>query len=435
MKKIYIVSFLLIILQSLMLTSCDESVLKPNGEDETFQGKILKSALTIDVMDATDVKVRSANWQNNLTVTFRNLDSNKEFQYKYSEMPDVVTLPEGKYVADVECGDELDAEWEASSYNGVSEPFLVKANQITDNIGTIVCKLQNVKVTVEFGPLLESLISNVAVVDISMGSNENSPSLRFTSADVKAQRAGYFKYIEGVSMVALFSGEVEGIELRQQKFLTNIQPGCHYKILFRLHKTDDDAHGIVAGRLVVDASVTVVDLERNVTLVDDELLDDDERPREDGGDTVTWDGPTVTAESPLKLPAQNLWKPNNGKVTLRCEQVVPISNPNVNVALNFASKVGFTEFYADIESPTLTPEELQGVGLTPHLDLINPGSNAEALEGLGLPINVGGKKEVGFRLTNFMTLLAALGEGSHSFIVHAKDANGELVVTLVINVK
>lgn len=46
----------------------------------------------------------------------------------------------------------------------------------------------------------------------------------------------------------------------------------------------------------------------------------------------------------------------------------------------------FTGFTVDIVSESvLPPSELTGVGLTDHLDLINPGQYKAQLEGFGFP--------------------------------------------------
>ena len=112
--------------------------------------------------------------------------------------------------------------------------------------------------------------------------------------------------------------------------------------------------------------------------------------------------------------------------------------PGEEVVLMITSKSGITKFDVDIESPSLTPEELQGVGLASHLDLVDPGELLEPLQGLGLleGDSVKGLKEVKFDISGFMPLLAALGDGVHSFkLTVANEENGEKVGTLIIEIK
>ncbi len=97
-----------------------------------------------------------------------------------------------------------------------------------------------------------------------------------------------------------------------------------------------------------------------------------------------------------------------------------------------SSADGFTEFICDIDSPKLDEEELSGMGLSTHMDLVNPGNLVDGLGGLGLPYNVGGKTDVKFDISQFVGLLGMLGEGEHHFIITVTDANGTTSKTLKI---
>ena len=97
-------------------------------------------------------------------------------------------------------------------------------------------------------------------------------------------------------------------------------------------------------------------------------------------------------------------------------------------------KDGLTQLTVDIESPTLTPEELSGMGLSAHLDLVNPGALKEAIEGLGFPTegNVLHQPKVTFDISQFMPLLGLLGAGTHNFIITATDAQGTTTESLIL---
>jgi len=92
-------------------------------------------------------------------------------------------------------------------------------------------------------------------------------------------------------------------------------------------------------------------------------------------------------------------------------------------------------FYVDIVSATLTPDELEAVGLSSHLDLAYPGDLRPQLEGLGFPVaeNVLGQNKISFDITQFAGLLAALGSGTHQFVMTATDeAGNETIETLTL---
>lgn len=99
---------------------------------------------------------------------------------------------------------------------------------------------------------------------------------------------------------------------------------------------------------------------------------------------------------------------------------------------------GFKKFEIDIYSEQLTPEELAGVGLGSHIDLINPDKMKDALTGLGfLPSGIDsweGQKKAEFTITGFMSILGGFS-GYHEFQLTVGDANGTTVKSVKLNVK
>ncbi len=93
---------------------------------------------------------------------------------------------------------------------------------------------------------------------------------------------------------------------------------------------------------------------------------------------------------------------------------------------------GISAFTVDIKSDTLTPDVLEDVNLSDHLDLINPGDMAEDLQNLGFPVGneVKGAKSLTFDISGFGGLLGMLGAGEHEFKLTITDANGTTVKTL-----
>lgn len=438
-----------------LVVSCDkESPFEP--KQETGHGQIMKSALGIDLRDEEMTQTRAASDidLDDFKITFTKVGaSTPSGIYRYGEMPEIVTLEKGSYTVRAEYGDDVEADWNSPYYAGESDTFTINPDEITDDIGDIVCRLQNVKVTIDFAPILTEQMSDDSAVEVRVsgsGTADDSKYLRFSKNDQIAGNAGYFRHVEGVSLVATFRGMVEGLQTVQTKSYAQVQKGYHYKITFKLNTQSGESRGDVTGALAVDATVTVTDVERNVDVEDDVILDDNERPREedpekpDPGtpDTPTvWDGPSVTVDKPLQVPAMETLKPENGVITIDCAHTIPLDKIDdeeiTHVLLNFKSLAGFDEFYADIDSPNLTPDELAGVGLSDHLDLVQPESEslAGALQGLGLPVYIGGEHIVAFDISRFMGLLAVFGENEHTFRIHAKDKDGELVVNLVLTFK
>ena len=273
-------------------------------------------------------------------------------------------------------------------------------------------------------------------MEVKVGANSG---LNFTLTESEAGKAGYFMHTAESTLVATFNGKIDGVNAVETKSMKNVAKGNHYKITFKLHEHSGDPTGDSDAEVKIDANVTVTDIERNIDIADEPLLDDSERPTEEpetpgpGPDEPSaWDGPSAEAESPLKLPAKDEWEAKDGVVTLECPYTV--SDPSsAHVVLNFNSNSGFEEFYAEINSPNLTPDELATVGLASHLDLVNDEAGLwDVLNNLGLPTNVGGLKSAKFDISSFMPMLAIFGAGTHEFEIHVKDASGELVVKLVL---
>ena len=417
-------------------SSCSKE--EPFGPDELEgTGKVLKSALALELNNAEGVPVLYARTRaavptaDDFTVDFiREGESTPYISYLYSVMPEVVTLPAGAYTAFASYGENAPQAWEAPYFKGETQ-FIVVADKITDDVEPIVARLANVRVSIKFDSKLVAAMNPDAKVTVKVG---ESGTLEYTASDM--ERSGYFAYVENSStLTATFSGDVEGYPVVESKGYDNVQPGSHYSVTFRLHDAGEEDPGNVNVGLTVDASVEIVDM--NVTLdpEEDEILKDDLRPVEgepenpDPGTNVPDPGktlPTATALEPAgefagfdKLDLNNV---NEATDHLYCAWKVESE-----------AEGGFKVFTVDIISNTLTPEELVGVGLTDHLDLINPGQYEETLDQMGFPVSIGGKTSAEFNITGFLSLLGALGEGTHEFKLTVTDANGTQIISVKLH--
>lgn len=425
------------------LASCSSEVpFSPDPEADGV-GRILTSSLAVTVKTDESLS-RSDNSLPDVgkfTVDFVNaVNENADPEsYEYAKMPEVVSLPVGKYRVEAHYGpnygNNKTAAFDAPYYKGESPEFEVQRDRIVDNLDPIVCKLANVKVSITFDNELKSQMSSDSKVTVTVCDGDE---LEFDEST--EETPGYFAFKEGSStLVATFNGTVDGDETFETKTYNNIKAGSYYQITFRLHKVDPNEPGNInpgeeGNEIKVDASViTEGNAGTGGENVDpdggEEFLDDDRYPKEDpvgpGPDDPTPDdpqldnGPVITAKAPITLEG-----PNTYVEGMTCELVVE-------------SKTGITDFIVDILSETLTAEELQGVGLDSHLDLINPGSLEGALSGLGFPIKdqVKDQKKVDFSITNFLPMLAALGPGEHTFRLSVTDGSGTIERDLIIVVQ
>ncbi len=417
MKKIFnIIPLILLVVMGVSVTSCDKEEPFNNQEDGatgtvSFRKMLVEIRNEENVMRSTQVDVNAFI----VTVTDSRTGEVK-WEGTYGSMPEVMTLAVGNYKVKVNSADNPDAGWDSPYFEG-SQDFSITEGTIS-TVDPVVCKLANVKVTVIFDKeLLAKMGSDckVSVVACDKGHLEFTPS---------ETRSGYFKYIatpgSESTLVATFSGTVDENYEENFRTYTAVAPGNHYKITYTLKGVNPnipDQTGIVTPGVYVDATVERVDMTVNVD-VEDDILKDDMRPGEEDPDNPPTPGnptPDITASSGISFESPNT-------VTPGMEAVVKVHSH---------AEGGLTGFTVDIESNTLTPQELEGVGLASHLDLVNPGQFAESLAGLGFPVNVGGQTDPDpMVLTDFLPMLQALGAGTHKFVLKVTDANGTTDKTL-----
>ncbi len=332
--------------------------------------------------------------------------------YTYSEMPEVITLPVGTYTVRARSGEVQPVAWEAPYFEGERQ-FTVKSKEITE-VETIECKLANVRVSILYAEDLLQQMGDDCKVTVVMGDNA---SIEFSKNET---RSAYFAYVPGSNtLVATFTGTV-GNETREDfKAYTDVAPANHYKITYHFKKPDlpDDEGSITFNGVTIDATVTSEDLRVNVDPGEEEIIDPSDRPNQ--GNDEPGPGP-----DPGDKTAPQVIIPEGSAIVF--DQVMDIVDGS-NYSLRMTSEAGFQHFNVEIDSPYLTEEFLNGVGMKTKFDLCNPGSLEDALKGFGLATGseVTGKKSVDFNLSSLIPLLALDPEEDvHTFIITLVDANG-----------
>lgn len=335
--------------------------------------------------------------------------------YVYAEMPEVITLPTGTYTVRVRSSVVAPMAWETPYFEGSAE-FEVRSKEITE-VETVVCKLANVRVSVIFDETLKAAMSDDSKVTVVMGDNAVAV---FSKEET---RSAYFAYLPGsTTLVATFTGSVGSNPREEFKAYADVKPGNHYKITYSTHNPElpDNQGEIVFSGLTVDAFVVEEDLTINID-PDDDIIEDNDRPQQGDDNPNPPQPPTPGTGPEVTIPADS---------DIVFDTVMPIVDGRTYKLL-ITSETGFTDFKVDIISPYLTDDFLAGVGLTTHLDLINPGPYAEALTGLGLPVNVGGTKSQTFDISMLVPLLDADPVSEvHEFRLSVSDASGTIVKSI-----
>lgn len=422
MKKIFYIALTIVL--GLAGTSCDREKLTYDSEPGEISGKTGTLDLSsFDAIPNNDIKetekkpVSRAVDTGGFTVQIFRADNGSETlekNWKYSETPEIVTLNIGNYNLKVFSHEVQPAEWEKPYYYA-DKTFSIEENRVTQ-IDTLVCTLQNIKVSVSYSEDLKTLMGEDCKVSVTVGEG----ALDFMKEE---SRAGYFRSDkESNLLIATFSGTIDGYEEVNRIQVDNVKAGEWRKIHYDIKRPEPGSEtGGVTPSVTLDASCQIIDHLGNVTIdeeviVDPNPIDPGTKP-DPGPDPEPTDAPKITSAT-VKLGTPVT-------VTEGLQVIVDITSSDKN---------GLTGLVVDIDSPTLTPDELAGMGLASHLDLVNPGDLKTAIEGLGFPTgsNVLNQSKVTFDISNFMPLLGLLGAGTHNFIIKATDAQGTTTETLIL---
>ena len=265
------------------MTSCD-SPTYPGGEgtDEKNEGEgsVSFANMSISVKNSEIIINSRAGSEDvsKYTVSIKRVDGTSAASaegnqsFIYGNMPELIALPVGDYVVEAYNAEEQVAAFDAPYFQGESNQFTVKANDIV-TVDPIVCTLKNVKVSIDYTDELRAHMSDVTVT-VKVAESE---TLDFAGDET---RSGYFKYVEGnTTIAATFNGKVDGFEVSDYRVLTNaVAPGYHHTITFSLKDTPTppDEHGSIGDTgISLDATVARVDVNGDIDPGDEELIEPD----------------------------------------------------------------------------------------------------------------------------------------------------------------
>lgn len=398
--------------------SCDDTF---NPEPQAKDGKVELRSMSVDVSnDMITIETgRSAGIKTGsrasvdidvkpFLVKINKSTGTSVGSYTFGEMPEIVSLPAGDYTVEVESHEVKDAEWEHPYYKG-SKSFKVEADKVTP-IGAVSCKFASIKVTITFSELLSKYMTDDCKVTVVAN---DKGSLDFVKGE---KRSGYFKALEGSStLVAAFKGTVNGSQADARVVLTDVQPGTHRLIRFKMKGVPGQSGSINPGDgITIDQDIFEEDGNGTIK-IDEENLGDDDKPGQEDPDPDKPDDPDKDLFT-LTPTGMDL----TGKVVDAKE--------GKDYVLGITSKNPLTNLKVKIISDYLTKEFLSGVGLTDEFDLAEPGVYKEGLAGFGFPIENGvkGQKDVVFNLTPFIPMLNLADDAmDHTFRLTIIDETGK----------
>lgn len=435
LKDMKIAKFTVVALLAAFVMGCaDEQLSLGNGDngEATNKGTLSISQLVIDCrIDETDPDVGVAPKNvTRATVDVTNFDCsivNEKNEvvksFKFGERPtENIELPTGDYLFKIESGAVPGASWDTPIYGAV-KPFKIVRNETT-TLSEIVCSLLQIKVSVTYAPDLLERLGVSTLTTVSVGSN----SLEYSLTE---SRAGFFAAPQVSNTIVLqISGtyaadkDIEnGKIVEMTKEVRGVKAGQHSKIhIYLEHAAEGNINVGVTIRDWVTDEVVPCNVADVIT----------EEEWTDGGNGGGNDTPVTPAEDPSIV-----W---DGHDISQREPIVD----GLNVDLLISASKGVKEFFVKIESASLTPTELAGVGLCDVLNLCYPKQSydsnnpdvyvdvEEPLRGLGFAVGdeVLNKTFVKLSITQFMGVLKAVSGTdlkNHDFVLTLTDNEGTTI--------
>lgn len=409
MKKItYILLIALVAITS--FTACDrekmDNDLKEQGEGSV--NLVSLKGLSVDVSSTTITRASEEINTDNYLIRIYNADNELVQEWKLSELPEIFTLKVGTYTIQALSHEVQPAEFE-QPYYFAKETFTIEANKVKD-LEPLVCRLQNIQVSVTYDDKLLALMGDDVVTTVSVG----KVSLPFKKGEI---RSGYFQSNQDNTnvMTATMTGQIDGSPESVPYPIQNVKAGQHRIIKFFLKYVNDDGYlegGFTSLKLAIVAECTII--ERGVIVGQEEEVIPDPNPSGPEGMSPTIEGDGFNLDESLMIKG----------------------NEGITVVINIAAENGISNLRVKIDSEILTPDVLQEVGLASEFDLAYPGDLEKGLKGLGFPTgeNVIGATELKFDVSQFTGLLGNFDDGTHKFIITVIDKYGryeEKTLTLI----
>lgn len=321
--------------------------------------------------------------------------------YIYGQLPEAITLLTGSYTLKIQSQANIPAaEFEAPVY-GTEQSFEIVENQTT-NLGTITCKLINIKVSVAYNQTMAEAMGDDCNVRVTIGDG----SLDFSKDE---SQCGYFAVPEASNaMTVKFTGTVNGSYSSMTKAFTDVKAGQWRKITFILNINDE---GNASFDIQIEDWCDEEELGGNIDHEETVIGPDPEQPAEPD-DPENPDAPKVVYKGG-EVPTDPIVVSAGMELSFQIEAPKLIKEFTVGIAsdnANFTSAINAMEISL--------------------LDLINlPESMYEICDTLGLPYGekVTGKSNVDFDLTTALNMLL-IYPGTHTFTLTVTDTEGSKTV-------
>ena len=426
MKKYFLIC-LTLLAGMLAFTACHSEVMEGQS---TGKGELNLASMTAEVNTEVETvylgsRAESGADFSNYIVTVYDAQSQKVNQWKYSEMPEIVSLAVGTCTVEVTSAEAPTNGFDIPYYKG-STTCEIKENEIV-NVPAITCKLANMMFSVEYDEEFKSKMGEDVVTTITVGDN----SLEIPGSET---RKAYLVAPGGetTSVTVTLKGTIDG-EVIEYSERFDVKTGVHNVIKYDFVPVSDGTGdgSTLKVAINVDSSLTGSDEVIGVNPGEEPGIDD--FPEDGGEEPGDGDGeqnmPTIVGSSFNGRPF------DISKDVLNVSIKTDMDNP-IPLRVTLSAPNGIAHVYVTIDSETLTEDLLTEVNLAKNFDLAEPGDLESGLNNLGLPTGqkVIGQETVLFDITNFTPLLGMFGVATHNFIIRLVDQQN-LEVTQTLKIK
>lgn len=424
MKKMFLICFTLLA-GVLVFSACHSEAMDENVSHA--KGNLNLSSLKTDVdLDIETVYVGSRADEtvdvSNFLVAIYDSKSQKVEQWKYSEMPEIVSLTVGTYSIEVLSAEAPSNGFDAPFYKGTAT-CEIKENELVD-VPAITCKLANMLFSVVYDEEFQDKMGNDVVTTISVG--ENSLDIPYTET-----RKAYLIAPEGetAALNVTLKGTIDGETIDYSKRIDQVRVGVHNIIKYEFDPVSDGSMGDGTLNVAINVDSSMNESDEVVGTNPGEEPGIDDFPTEGGEDPGEGGG----EQNVPSIVGSNF---NENAFDIENDVLEIAKGASVKLQLTLYAPNGIANVYVEIDSETLTSDILGGVGLASSFDLAHPGDLEVGLNSLGFPTGdeVIGQTELLFDITQFTSLLGIYGVAKHNFIIRLVDQNG-LEITKTLKIK
>lgn len=426
MKKYFLIC-LTLLAGMLVFTACHSEVMEGQS---TGKGELNLASMTAEVNTEVETvylgsRAESGTDFSNYIVTVYDARSQKVNQWKYSEMPEIVSLAVGTCTVEVTSAEAPANGFDIPYYKG-STTCEIKENEIVD-VPVITCKLANMMFSVEYDEEFKNKMGEDVVTTITVGDN----SLEIPSSET---RKAYLVAPGGetTSMTVTLKGTIDGEAIDYSERITDVKTGVHNIIKYKFTPVSDGSGdgGTLNVAINVDSSLTGSDEVIGVNPGEEPGIDD--FPEDGGEEPGDGDGEGETGEDAIRITGKDL-----GGSTFDIDQTQTVTG-KTSLIVGIEASAGIQNLKVKITS---TDEVFNGIGETlgefdlAHSDTMDP-ETKDMLAGLGLPLDekVLNQVALDFDISGFTELLLGF-EGTHTFKISVTDNQGnQLSKSLIVNV-